>query len=50
MKAWAQHATEQIVLVIPHAANYAPALIPGPRVLSENPRHLFLALYAVLEV
>ena len=50
MEARAQHATEQIVLVIPHAANYAPALVPGPRVLSENPRHLFLALNAKFDI
>ena len=50
MEARAQHTTEQIVLVIPHAANDTPALVPGPRVLGEYPRNLFLAFNAVLEV
>ena len=50
MEARAQHAAKHIVLVIPHAADDTPALFPGPRVLGEYPRNLFLALYAVLEV
>ena len=50
MEARAQNTAEQIVLVIPHATDDTPTLIPRPCVLGENTRYLFLSLYAVLEV